>query len=425
MCPDASAANAPEPAPKANVEPIQGQILETYEWAVQAGLRAVVSSDLFAGFCQRLLAAGLPLWRAYAATATLHPQMNGYGYTWRRDLSGVQPEQYGQHGENVSRWLESPLYDLIRRRREGEDVTRLRRRLEQGPEQRDFPALREYFAAGATDYVARLFPFGRDGDRSRGSGIVYSFIADSEGGFSDEQAALLDATLPALSLAMKADVGHVIASGLLETYLGHDAGRRVHEGAIERGSATRLKAVLWYADIRGFTGITDATPGPIVIDMLNEVFEALTATLRARGGQVLKFIGDAMLATFSLEEGDPAPTCRRALDAALEATQRLDASNATRAAAGLPVAMVDLALHLGEVFYGNVGAVDRLDFTVIGPAVNEVARIEALCEPLGRQVLVSADFVAAAQDFGGRLQSLGRHCLRGVGEPKEIFALTL
>jgi adenylate cyclase len=421
---DASAESAPAPPSKADAEPFQRQVLETYVWAVQAGLHATVSSDLFDGFCQRLISDGVPLWRAYAATATLHPQLNGYGYTWRRDLSAIQPEQYGYGGENVSRWLESPLYDLIRRRREGESITSMRRRLEQGPDQRDFPALREYFAAGATDYVARLFPFGRDGDRSRGSGIVYSFITDRLGGFSDEQAALLHATLPALSLAMKADVGHVIASGLLETYLGHDAGRRVHDGAIERGSVTHLKAVLWYADIRGFTAITDATPGPIVIDMLNEIFEALTAALRARGGQVLKFIGDAMLATFSLEEGDHAQTCHRALDAAIEAMQRLDALNALRVAAGLPAAKVDLALHLGEVLYGNVGAVDRLDFTVIGPAVNEVARIEALCEPLGRRALVSADFVAAAQDLSGRLQSLGRHSSRGVGEPKEIFALS-
>jgi adenylate cyclase len=351
--------------------------------------------------------------------------LNGYGYTWRRDLEAIHPEQYGYGGDNVSRWLESPLYELIRRRREGESVDWLRRRLEQGPDQRDSPALCEYFAAGATDYVARLFPFGRDGDRSRGSGIVYSFIADRPGGFTDEQVALLHATLPALSLAMKADVGHVIASGLLETYLGADAGRRVHDGAIERGSVTRLKAALWYADIRGFTTITDATPGPIVIDMLNEVFEALAAALRPRGGQVLKFVGDAMLATFPLEDGDQAQTCHRALDAALEAMQRLDALNATRVAAGLPAAWVDLALHLGEVLYGNVGAVDRLDFTVIGPAVNEVARIEALCEPLGRRALVSADFVAAAQNIGSCLQSLGLHSLRGVGEPKEIFALTL
>ena len=135
---------------------------------------------------------------------------------------------------------------------------------------------------------------------------------------------------------------------------------------------------------------------------------------------MLKFIGDGMLATFSFEEADRAETCRRALDAAIEAMGNIDALNTARAAAGLPVASVDLALHLGEVLYGNVGATDRLDFTVIGPAINEVARIEALCEPLGRAVLVSAEFVAAIMDGESRLESLGRHALRGVRQPKEI-----
>ena len=226
------------------------------------------------------------------------------------------------------------------------------------------------------------------------------------------------------TLAMKAHAGHVIASGLLRTYLGEDAGRRVHAGAVERGSVSNLLAVIWYADIRGFTPISDSTPGPIVIDLLNDVFEILTAALRLRGGQVLKFLGDGMLATFSFEEADRAATCRRALDAAIEAMQKLDAQNAARAAAGVPVASVDLALHLGEVLYGNVGATDRLDFTVIGPAINEVARIEALCEPLGRAVLASAEFVAAVTDGDSRLEPLGRQPCAASGSRRRFSLST-
>ena len=224
---------------------------------------------------------------------------------------------------------------------------------------------------------------------------------------------------------MKAHAGYVIASGLLGTYLGEDAGRRVHAGSIMRGSVDTLRAVIWYADIRGFTTVSDSAPGPVVVELLNEVFEILTASLRVHGGQVLKFIGDGMLAVFSFEEHDRAETCRHALDAAIEAMRNIDEMNKARAAAGVPVASVDLALHLGEVLYGNVGATDRLDFTVIGPAVNEVARIEALCEPLGRPVLVSAEFVAGIMGADDRLESLGRHALRGIREPKEIFALDL
>jgi adenylate cyclase len=212
---------------------------------------------------------------------------------------------------------------------------------------------------------------------------------------------------------------------LLATYLGEDAGRRVHAGSIMRGSLDNLRAVLWYADIRGFTAVSDSAPGPVVVELLNDVFEILTAPLRERGGQVLKFIGDGMLAIFPFEEADRVETCRRALDAATEAMRNIEALNAAREARGAPLASVDLALHLGDALYGNVGAIDRLDFTVIGPAINEAARIEALCEPLGRAVLVSAEFVDGMRAADPRLTSLGRHALRGVKERKEIFALDL
>jgi len=401
------------------------RIIETHIWAVREGLHGASAYDLFDGYCQHLVIHGTPLWRAHVAMETLHPQWQGYGYTWRRDLNAIEPEQYPHGSTDGADFLNSPLNDLIRRARAGEDNLSMRRRLDAGPDQCDFPALAEFFAAGATDYFAELFIYGKEGDRSQGTGIVYSFTSDRRGGFSDDDAALLQATLPALSLAMKAHAGHVIASGLLATYLGEDAGRRVHAGAVQRGSVEKLRAVIWYADIRGFTPISDAAPGPVVIDLLNDVFEILTSALRPRRGQVLKFIGDGMLATFSFEEADRAETCRRALDAATEAMQKLEVLNSARAAAGVPVASVDLALHIGEVLYGNVGATDRLDFTVIGPAVNEVARIEALCQALGRTVLVSAEFAAAAAGGESRLEPLGRHALRGVREPKEIFALEL
>ena len=400
-------------------------IIEAHIWAVREGLRGATAYDLFDGYCQRLVVHGTPLWRAHTAMETLHPQWGGYGYTWRRDLNAIEPEQYAHGSTEGPDFLTSPLNALILRGRDGEDNPSMRRRLEEGPDQRDFPALAEFFAAGATDYFAQLFIYGKEGDRSQGTGIVYSFATDRRGGFHDDDATLIEATLPALSLAMKAHAAHVIASGLLATYLGEDAGRRVHAGAVRRGSVEKLSAVLWYADIRGFTPLSDAASGPAVVDLLNEVFEVLTSAIRPRGGQVLKFIGDGMLATFSYEEANRAETCRRALDAAAEAMQKLEAMNAARAAAGALVASVDLALHLGEVLYGNVGATDRLDFTVIGPAINEVARIEVLCEPLDRAVLVSAEFAAAATDCRSRLEPLGRHALRGVREPKEIFALDL
>jgi adenylate cyclase len=400
-----------------------GRIIETHIWAVRQGLRGATAYDLFDGFCQRLVSAGLSLLRAHVAMETLHPQWEGYGYIWRRDLNAIQPERYGRVGDD-SNWLASPMFALVQRAR-GEQEPWMRRRLDVEAETWEFPIFTGFAAEGATDYFAQLFAFGEDGDRSHGTGIVYSFVTDRTGGFSDDDDTLLRATLPALSLAMKADAGHVIASGLLGTYLGEDAGRRVHAGAVERGSVSSLRAVLWYADIRGFTPTSDAAPGPVIVELLNDVFETITAALRSRGGQVLKFIGDGMLATFPFEDAEASETCRRALDAAAEAARDLAALNGPRSAAGTPVVSVDIALHIGEVLYGNVGATDRLDFTVIGPAVNEVARIEALCEALGRSILVSAEFVAAITDGDNRLVSLGRHSLRGVKREKEVFALDL
>ncbi len=164
----------------------------------------------------------------------------------------------------------------------------------------------------------------------------------------------------------------------------------------------------WYADIRAFTRVSDTSPGHIIVDLLDEVFETMTAALRPRGGQVLKFIGDAMLATLAFDEADRAQTCRLALDAAVEAMAALAERNKVRLVLGLPTVSVDLALHVGEVLYGNVGAADRLDFTVIGPAVNEVARIEKLCDFVGRNILVSAPFASAAGHCDGRLELAGK-----------------
>jgi adenylate cyclase len=403
------------------------RIVDVHIWAVRRGLRGADAASLFDGLCQRLVETGVPLWRGFAGMRTLHPQWGGDSYTWRRDLNALAHDRYERTDMVRPDWLGSPFNYLINQTQpSGDGMSFLRRRLIGEEAQLDFPVLKDFAAAGSTDYFAYFVRFGSLplGDPSRGSGMAYSFTTDGPAGFSDDDLTLLQAVLPAASLAMMAQAGHTIARNLLEVYLGHDAGRRVHEGAIDRGSVETMRAVLWYADIRGFTPIADAAPGPVLIELLDAVFETLTAALRPRQGQVLKFLGDGMLATFPCEDATEAETCRRALDAAAEAMSALEALNKTRHEAGQPVATVDLALHLGDVLYGNVGAVDRLDFTVIGPAVNEVARIEALCEPLGRSMLVSAAFAHALGD-PARLTSLGHHDLRGVREPREIYGVVV
>ena len=413
--------------------PLGRKIIELHVWAVGEGLRGTEAAPLFDGLCQRLVTAGLPLWRAFAGMKTLHPQWGGYGYTWWRHLNAIRPQQFERGDEYEQGVLNSPIGSLIRLGEEraaanpvgdADPWLHLRRRLT-GPEaQLDFPSLAEYAAAGATDYFAEVVRFGADGDPSRGTGVGYSFATDRPEGFHDDDLVLLKAVLPVVSLAMMTHAGHTIASGLLAAYLGDDAGRRVHAGAVERGSVESIRAVLWYADMRGFTATAEATPGPAVIELLDEVFETLTASLRPRGGQVLKFLGDGMLAIFPFDDATREQVCRQALDAAAAAMRAIDRLNGTRREAGKPAVAVDLALHLGKVLYGNVGAVDRLDFTVIGPAVNEAARIELLCEPLGRKVLVSAELAATVGE-SRRLVLLGCHKLRGVGEMREVYGLEL
>jgi adenylate cyclase len=397
------------------------RVIELHRWAVRAGLQGASVETLFNGFCRQLVADGVKLWRGYAAMRTLHPQWSGYGFTWRREHTAIEEEQFGRTNQEEPGYQSSPVRHLLVRAEAGESNPRLRRRLAAGGQERDFPLLEEFYAAGGTDYFAEVFTFG-DASNAQGTGVFFSFTGDGPGGFSEDDIQLIQTALPALALAIKAEAGHVIASGLLSAYLGEDAGRRVHAGAVERGSVESLHAVLWYADIRGFTGIADSEPGLTVVRLLDEVFETLTAPLRQRGGQVLKFIGDGMLATFSFDNVDRAEVCARALDAVIEAMRALETMNNGREFTMLPAARVDFALHLGDVLYGNIGAADRLDFTVIGPAVNEIDRIEKLCEPLGRSVLVSAEFAAAAA-MPDRLVSLGQHMLRGVREPREIFGL--
>ena len=403
---------------------LPARVAELNAWTTEQGLRGAAARDLFEGYCRKLGALGFALMRAYVSTQTLHPQWSGYGYTWKREWQSVREQQFAR-GPVSEEWLRSPFYALIQRSAAGEKNAWLRRRLELGPEQRDFPVLVEFYQAGGTDYLCLGFRFGETADPSHGTGVLYSFTTDRTGGFRDAEIDFLHSTLPELSLAMKAHAGYDIASGLLRTYLGNDAGDRVHSGAVERGTVNSLHSVLWYADLQGFTRLSDVSDGAQVVQMLNDAFETLTAALRPRGGHVLKFIGDAMLATIAFEEADEKRACSGGLDAAVEALGNMASRNVERQAAGLPFANVDIALHVGEVLYGNVGAADRLDFTVIGPAVNEVVRMEKLCDKLGRHLLFSSRFAQAAGRCDGRLESLGQFQLRGVSEPKEIFGLRL
>ena len=251
--------------------------------------------------------------------------------------------------------------------------------------------------------------------------VYSSWATDRASGFADGDITALRRLAPHLAAAIKSASLARIAGTLVETYLGRDAGRQVLSGRIARGVADRIEAVLWFSDLRGFTQIADSAAPDQVMPMLNDYADVIVSAIHDRGGDVLKLMGDGILAIFTT--GDRSTACSAALAAAGSARRGLVALNARRTAEALPVTDMYLGLGVGEVFYGNVGSKERLDFTVIGPAVNEVSRIAAMCGSIDQSLLISSAFAAAARAETGRFVSVGRYALRGVGRPQELFTL--
>ena len=274
---------------------------------------------------------------------------------------------------------------------------------------------------GATDYLAFLTAFGERNRLGAVDGMLSSWTSDASGGFEDADVTAIEQLLPVVAVVVKSASTYRIAKSVAQTYLGSDAGRRVLKGEIQRGSVETIRAVLWYCDLQGFTKIAETTPLEELIAMLNDYFTCMVDPVHDRGGEVLKFMGDGLLAIFKLDEA--IKVCRSALDAAEEAMDRVAKLNVERRAEGRPVTEFSLSLHLGDVMYGNIGSRDRLDFTVVGPAVNEVSRIEAMCTSLDRNLIISSAFAREAGHCTDRLVSLGRYALRGIRQPQELFTL--
>ncbi|MBX3454077.1 adenylate/guanylate cyclase domain-containing protein [Ferrovibrio sp.] len=400
------------------------------QWLLRAGLTDRPAHDLVTGFCDRLLADGVPIRRVYVGLATLHPLLRARGYTWARGAGMVENmamphrEQGEEEGFNQA-WDESPFRHMLLNGYE-----RLSRPLTGPDAVLDFPVLREFAEQGLTDWLAYGYGFGWQVDhmplenRYNQIGMIASFAADAPGGFSPAQRARLDHLATILALVMKTSALAMLARDVTTAYVGADAASHVLSGEIRRGMAHKVEAAILYADLRGFTALADSMAMEPLVEGLNQYFDCLGPAISAEGGQVLKFLGDGLLASFQHDgKSDPAPTCAAALRAAQAGLAAVEALNAGRRSMGLPVLQLDIALHLGTLMYGNVGTADRLDFTLIGPVVNEAARIENLCSMLDCSLLTSASFAIAANRASGRLISRGRHALRGVAEPREVFGL--
>lgn len=359
--------------------------------------------------CERIIDAGIPISRAFCGVRTLHPLVAATAYIWHRGQATERVTATWEQTEDPD-FNDNPLAHATQK----EEPTR--QRLDVPDADLDFDIYRQFKQEGMTDYLALALIFS-DGRRN-----PISFQTDAPSGFDDDDIASLQEIVDVMALIVETESAHRTARQVLRTYLGKRTGDKVLSGAIKRGSGETIDAIIWYCDLRGFTSLTDSLPGNQLLDLLNDYFEIMAGAVTDVGGEVLKFIGDAMLAIYELndEEGGDATTCSaKTLAAAHAARARIDARNAERQAGGLPLIECGLALHMGSVHYGNIGAPDRLDFTVIGPAVNHAARLEKLGSELGQPIIVSASVAAAAPV---ELRPLGQHRLRGIEAPQEVFA---
>ena len=391
------------------------QFVDLTAWITEAGLAGLSEAATLTGFCERALTLGLPLARANVVIDTLHPIYEGRAFTWKRDRKETVLTEFGRSDDQSDLWERSPFYRL---ELTGESL--LRRRLSAETEA-EFSIFSDLRAEGMTDYLAITNRFAAEGIIGEMDCVYSSWATDAPRGFRDSDVDNLSRLMPLVALTLKSASLTRIAGTLVETYLGRDAGRKVLGGRIGRGVADRIDAVLWFSDLRNYTRISDSADPGQIIPLLNEYAGAILSAIHEHEGDVLKLIGDGTLAIFTA--GDRASACHAALTAALEARRAVALVNERRIAASLPTTDMYLGLHVGEVFYGNIGSEERLDFTVVGPAVNEVSRIASMCRSLDQPVLTSSAFASAIGEPRRLLVSVGRYALRGVERPQSLFTV--
>ncbi|HZT87438.1 MAG TPA: adenylate/guanylate cyclase domain-containing protein [Stellaceae bacterium] len=377
------------------------------QWILTRGPGIAREAEFFGELCWRLVGDGVPLWRATLHFGTLHPQIAGFAVRWWRDRSATEEIHIAHGADETDEYRRSPIRNTIER---GAPFDQL---LDGAAS--DYPLLDQIHAAGGTEYLA--LPLNRILRRYP----VVTWTTDRAGGFADAHRAALGDLNPALAAIVETRAIRRLSANLMDTYLGPQAGRRVLAGHIRRGQGETLNAVIMAVDLRGFTVLSDRLAGDEMIELLDDYFDAVTSPIHERQGEVLKFIGDGVLAIFPTgEEGDFTSTTVRALKAAIAGLAKLDRINEARREADHPEIRIGVGLHLGEVTYGNVGAANRLDFTAIGPAVNLAARLEGLTKRVMRPLVTSSSFAAACPY---PLISLGFHPVRGFSEPEEVFGL--
>src|SRR6266436_6111628 len=393
--------------------------LDLMNWLVGQGLTGLPENDLIRGFCERCRAGGLHLSRGLVFIDTLHPIYEGRGFRWNdRDTNESDTFEYmsSNEGDAAKNWRRSAFHHMLENGHDElvidlADCASL-----------DFSMIDTLADKGHRHFLAFVHRFGDAGTLGQMDCFYSYWLTRRDDGFSAGELAALRDLVPVLGLAIKSAQQVDIARTLGRVYLGRDASEQVLRGRISRGVTERIKAVLWFSDLRGSTAISESIGPDEIIPFLNDYAQACIDAIHDAGGEVLKLIGDGVLAMFT--HANMAVAKHAALRAEHRFRHNMNSLNARRSADGRPTTSAYVGLHVGEVFYGNIGSEDRLDFTVVGPAVNEVSRIASMCSSVDRELLTSSDFRTGLDATGrGYMVSTGRFALRGIGRAQDLYTL--
>ena len=393
-------------------EQIQTDFTPVTEWVLDQGLGTTDVGTLIAGVCERFNDLGMRILRGHVSVSLLHPRFEARSFTWWRDEDVITTGHEVGSSEEKG-WRESPLAALIE---SGTDAQRFR--IDSGEGVDRFPVFTEFVEKGGTDYVSYIVGFGDEETAiARSDGMVCSWLTDRPGGFSRLEIAALRRLRRRLGLAVKTVVREELARSVLNAYLGPRAGAKVLDGSLHLGDGEMIEAVIWFSDLRdssrhlGESGING------YLDLMNRYFECTAGPVMAAGGDVLRFVGDAMLAMFPLDRFGSREAAVAAAMTAWREARRLQEKENAAASKGDGIGF-SVGMHAGELLYGNVGVQERLEFTVVGAAANLAARLERQASERGEPLVMSAE---VAHCCGQPVRSLGLADLRGFADPVELF----
>jgi adenylate cyclase len=382
-------------------------VSEVREWLIDGGRSSPVPGDMISALCERLIAAGIPLFRVAFYIRTLHPDIYGRNFIWKLG----EPLQIGTADYSIQdtpQFHASPISIVAREGRE------IRARVSD-PESARWPIVEDLKAEGVTDYIALPIKY------TDGSAHTTSWTTRQAGGFTDEQVTALRSVIAPLSRLVEVVGLRRVATTLLDTYVGNRAGEKILGGQIRRGHTENMNAAIWLSDLRGFTALSDRLPPETVVDILNNYFDHQVAAIKAHGGEVLKYMGDGLLAVFPIDEyvGDSQQVCARVLEAARDTRASVEAMQ-YKVGDAVERFRFGVALHVGNILYGNIGGGSRLDFTCIGPAINLAARLEKLTGKLHRTIVASEGFASICS---GGWSDLGEFPIAGFSKAQRVYGM--